>query len=62
VAADVLFAPRYYPKLQCCVPFTPVTGPKLLVVPGPLQGLGVKALAKTLITLTGGWQCNHARQ
>ena len=22
---------RYYPKLQCCVPFTPVTGPRLLV-------------------------------
>jgi uncharacterized protein len=24
----------YYPKLQCCVPFTPVTGPRLLVAPG----------------------------
>ena len=22
---------RYYPKLQCAVPFTPVTGPRLLV-------------------------------
>lgn len=22
---------HYYPKLQCCVPFTPVTGPRLLV-------------------------------
>jgi predicted N-acyltransferase len=22
---------RYYPKLQCCIPFTPVTGPRLLV-------------------------------
>ncbi|WP_366555277.1 GNAT family N-acetyltransferase [Aquibaculum sediminis] len=24
---------RYYPKLQACVPFTPVTGPRLLVHP-----------------------------
>ncbi|QKC83830.1 GNAT family N-acetyltransferase [Mesorhizobium sp. NZP2077] len=25
---------RYYPKLQCAVPFTPVTGPRLLVTQG----------------------------
>jgi predicted N-acyltransferase len=25
---------RYYPKLQCAVPFTPVTGPRLMVRPG----------------------------
>lgn len=25
---------RYYPKLQCAVPFTPVPGPRLLVAPG----------------------------
>lgn len=25
---------RYYPKLQCSVPFTPVTGPRLLTAPG----------------------------
>ncbi|MDD9878115.1 MAG: GNAT family N-acetyltransferase [Magnetovibrio sp.] len=25
---------RYYPKLQCAVPFTPVTGPRLMVAPG----------------------------
>ncbi|TJW22607.1 MAG: GNAT family N-acetyltransferase, partial [Mesorhizobium sp.] len=25
---------RYYPKLQCGVPFTPVTGPRLLVNKG----------------------------
>ena len=24
---------RYYPKLQCAVPFTPVTGPRLLLQP-----------------------------
>jgi len=27
-------ARSYYPKLQCCVPFTPVTGPRLLVRAG----------------------------
>jgi predicted N-acyltransferase len=26
---------RYYPKLQACVPFSPVTGPRMLVAPGP---------------------------
>ncbi|GAB5468520.1 MAG: GNAT family N-acetyltransferase [Rhodospirillales bacterium] len=26
---------RYYPKLQASVPFTPVTGPRLLLRPGP---------------------------
>lgn len=25
---------QYYPKLQCAVPFTPVTGPRLLMAPG----------------------------
>ncbi|MCR6631513.1 MAG: GNAT family N-acetyltransferase [Magnetospirillum sp.] len=30
---------RYYPKLQCAVPFTPVTGPRLLVRPGAPDGL-----------------------
>lgn len=25
---------EYYPKLQCCVPFTPAGGPRLLVPPG----------------------------
>src|SRR5690625_348720 len=28
---------RYYPKLQSCVPFTPVTGPRLLIRPGVEQ-------------------------
>jgi predicted N-acyltransferase len=28
---------RYYPKLQVSVPFTPVTGPRLLVRPGPRE-------------------------
>ncbi|XP_038680727.1 uncharacterized protein LOC119981707 isoform X2 [Tripterygium wilfordii] len=25
------FGSRYYPKFQCCVPFTPVTGPRILL-------------------------------
>ncbi|XP_006836859.2 uncharacterized protein LOC18427750 isoform X1 [Amborella trichopoda] len=25
------FGSSYYPKLQCCVPFTPVTGPRILI-------------------------------
>lgn len=25
------YGARYYPKFQCCVPFTPVTGPRILV-------------------------------
>ncbi|XP_073287731.1 uncharacterized protein [Primulina huaijiensis] len=25
------YGSRFYPKLQCCVPFTPVTGPRILV-------------------------------
>jgi predicted N-acyltransferase len=34
---------RYYPKLQCAVPFTPVTGPRLLVHPdiGPDGGAAI---------------------
>lgn len=39
---------RYYPKLQCSVPFTPVTGPRLMVradAPADLRGV----LAETLV-------------
>ncbi len=35
---------RYYPKLQCAVPFTPATGPRLLARPGPGQSEARKAL------------------
>jgi predicted N-acyltransferase len=44
---------RYYPKLQVCVPFSPVTGNRLLVQPGPLAATVLKALAQTLVTITG---------
>ena len=45
---------RYYPKLQVAVPFTPVTGPRLLIRPGAPEATtalltdGLVALAKEL--------------
>ncbi len=41
---------RYYPKLQCAVPFTPVPGPRLLVRPDNLQQNFVR-LAQTARTV-----------
>ena len=38
----------YYPKLQVSVPFTPVTGPRLLARPGPLAEVVRGALADAL--------------
>jgi predicted N-acyltransferase len=37
---------RYYPKLQIAVPFTPVTGPRLLARPGEMQRQFQQALAQ----------------
>jgi predicted N-acyltransferase len=42
----------YYPKLQVSVPFTPVTGPRLLARPGPLQEAARGALADALCAVT----------
>ena len=42
----------YYPKLQVAVPFTPVTGRRLLVRPGPLAGAVRGALADALAEIT----------
>ena len=42
---------RYYPKLQVSVPFTPATGPRLLIRPGIEQGRIADALAGGLIAL-----------
>jgi len=42
---------RYYPKLQVSVPFTPVTGPRLLAAPGPNQDLARAALVSGLRAL-----------
>jgi hypothetical protein len=41
----------YYPKLQVAVPFTPVTGPRLLARPGPLAGQVRGALADALVEI-----------
>lgn len=42
----------YYPKLQCSVPFTPATGPRLLVRSGPKADSHRAALATALKTVT----------
>jgi predicted N-acyltransferase len=42
----------YYPKLQVAVPFTPVTGPRLLARPGPLVSAVRGALADALAEIT----------
>jgi predicted N-acyltransferase len=42
---------EYYPKLQVSVPFTPVTGPRLLVHPGKSDGAARSALVEGLRTL-----------
>lgn len=39
---------RYYPKLQVSVPFTPATGPRLLVEPGEASDAARRALAAGL--------------
>ncbi|RMF11578.1 MAG: N-acetyltransferase, partial [Alphaproteobacteria bacterium] len=40
---------RYYPKLQCSSPFSPVTGPRLLVAPGAEIGETRRALASAAV-------------
>ena len=55
-----LTSTRYYPKLQSCVPFTPATGARILLAPGPNAAAVRRALATTLKTITGepgvlGW-------
>ena len=42
---------RYYPKLQVSVPFTPVTGRRLLVRPGPDEAGAQAALMGALVEL-----------
>lgn len=39
---------RYYPKLQCAVPFTPVTGVRLLIRPGAAGGMTPHGLRSAL--------------
>ena len=42
---------RYYPKLLCAAPFSPVPGPRLLVAAGAEAGLARGALASAMIEL-----------
>jgi predicted N-acyltransferase len=44
---------EYYPKLQSAVPFTPVTGPRLLVRDGPERGERQALLLQAAATLAG---------
>ncbi|WP_378950909.1 GNAT family N-acetyltransferase [Mesorhizobium sp. ANAO-SY3R2] len=45
---------RYYPKLQCAVPFTPATGPRLLTVQGPEASHSKATLATALRSVAEG--------
>jgi predicted N-acyltransferase len=42
---------RYYPKLQCAVPFTPVPGPRLLVAPDANRDTAERTLIAAALTL-----------
>jgi predicted N-acyltransferase len=50
----------YYPKLQVSVPFTPVTGPRLLAKPGPQRSAVQQALAAALSEVTVTSQLSSA--
>lgn len=51
---------EYYPKLQVAVPFTPVTGPRLLARPGPLAEQIRGALADALAEITTASELSSA--
>ncbi|KAH6814825.1 acyl-CoA [Perilla frutescens var. frutescens] len=46
------YGSRYYPKLQCCVPFTPVTGPRILVRNTSSRDQVFDILVSALVALT----------
>jgi predicted N-acyltransferase len=50
----------YYPKLQVSVPFTPATGPRLLVRPGPQADAVRTTLAAGLVALCGELEASSA--
>jgi uncharacterized protein len=50
----------YYPKLQVAVPFTPVTGPRLLAKPGPLAAEVQTALADALAEISRASELSSA--
>lgn len=43
---------RYYPKVQCCVPFSPIGGPRLLVRPGEDREKLQRVLLSAMVQLT----------
>jgi hypothetical protein len=51
---------NYYPKLQVAVPFTPVTGPRLLTRPGQTAEAVGGALADALIEITTASELSSA--
>ncbi len=51
---------RYYPKFQVSVPFTPVTGPRLMVRPGPDRQADQRSLATALGELAGRHKVSSA--
>ena len=48
---------RYYPKLQSCSPFSPVTGARLLVRDSSNAKALTAALARTLLQVAGAAAC-----
>ncbi|GFZ09546.1 hypothetical protein Acr_21g0001450 [Actinidia rufa] len=46
------YGSRYYPKLQCCVPFTPVTGQRILLRDTPYKDQVFDMLVSTMKDLT----------
>lgn len=51
---------RYYPKLLIGVPYTPVTGPRLLVADGPAAPRWRATLRRTLVDLVAASQLSSA--
>jgi len=50
-AYDSVTGKRYYPKLQSCVPFSPVTGSRLLAKKGPDREKVLQALAQSMMAI-----------
>jgi uncharacterized protein len=50
----------YYPKIQIAVPFTPVTGPRLLAAPGSMADAVRRALANALVDMTTASELSSA--
>ncbi|XVF86152.1 hypothetical protein PTKIN_Ptkin18bG0017300 [Pterospermum kingtungense] len=68
------FGSRYYPKFQCCVPFTPVTGPRILIrntsfkdqvfdiIVSALKGITAKSQVSSLhITFPSETECHKLK-